>query len=293
MSEVTVLMTTLDAERTLPATLASIQAQTFTDWELLLMDGGSVDRTAQIASQASAADPRIRVVSGGRQLGRSERLNHLLDVARTPLFALMDADDIAYPQRLERQVDYLHRRAEVDLVGSAMLVFGRDGHPIGKRAAPLEHEEICARPWAGFRLFQPTWLGRADWFRRHRYSERADRCEDQDLLYRSYRTSMFANIDEPLLGYREERLVARKMIVGRWHWLRLTGAQLWREGQRGAALKLASNQFAKASADALALGVGLGHRLSRLRAGPMSDAEVKQWSQVWESLETRPLPQQA
>jgi glycosyltransferase involved in cell wall biosynthesis len=286
--EVTILMTVRNAERTLPVALASIRAQRFPDWELLLVDDGSEDRSAQIAAETAAADPRIRVIPGGSRRGLSVRLNQLLDVPRSPLIARMDADDVAYPQRLERQVAYLHGHPHVDLVGTAMLVFGVDGQAIGKRAAPVEHREICARPRAGFRLFHPTWLGRAEWFRRYRYSERALRCEDQDLLYRSHRTSLFANLDEPLLGYREERLIMRNLLVGRVNWTRVTGGQLWREGQHGQALQIAASQIAKASVDAIAVGTGLGHRLSPQRAGRMSARDAEEWRRVWESFEPEP-----
>lgn len=286
--EVTILMPMLNAERTLPAALASIRAQTFPDWELLLVDDGSEDRSAQIAAETAAADPRIRVMPGGSRHGLSAQLNRLLDVARSPLFARMDADDIAYPQRLECQVAYLHGHPQVDLVGAAMLVFGVEGQAIGKRAAPLEHREICAHPRAGFRLFHPTWLGRAEWYRRHRYSERVRRCEDQELLYRSHGTSVFANIDKPLLGYREEQLIMRNLLTGRLNWTRAIGGRLWRGGHRWHALQIAASQSAKASVDAISIGTGLGHRLLPQRAGRMSLREIKEWREVWESFDPAP-----
>ncbi len=284
---VAIIMTVLDSERTLPASLASLRAQTLTDWELLLVDDGSRDRSAQIIAEAALADPRIRVLPGGSRRGLSARLNELVDAADSPLLARMDADDIAYPKRLERQAAYLEAHAHVDLVGASMIVFGVDGHAIGKRAAPVGHHEITARPRAGFRLFHPTWLGRAEWFRRHRYSTRAVRCEDQDVLYRAHRTSVFANIGEPLLGYREERLVLRSLLAGRRTWVRVTGGRVWRERQRSAALALAASQIAKGSVDALAVASGLGHRLSPQRAGRMSAAEAQEWGRVWESLDPR------
>jgi glycosyltransferase involved in cell wall biosynthesis len=283
-------MTTLNAERTLPAALASLRAQTFADWELLVMDGASADRTGELASAAAAVDARIHVVPGGSGLGRSDRLNHLLDMAESPLLAIMDADDVAYPQRLERQVEYLLRHEEVDLVGSPLLVFGIEGRAIGKRSAPPAHAEICARPWAGFRLFQPTWLGRAEWFRTYRYSPNAVRCEDQDLLYRAYRSSVFANLGEPLLGYREERPMLRKLLRGRWYWTRLTAVRLCRERQLGAALELVGTQLAKATVDVLARAAGLDPHVSRLRVGPMSEAEAEEWHGVWYSLDPATPP---
>ncbi len=287
--EVTILMPMLNAERTLPVALVSIQAQTFPDWELLLADDGSEDRSAQIAAAAAAADSRIRVMPGGSRHGLAAQLNRLIDSARSPLLARMDADDIAYPQRLEHQVAYLHTNPQVDLVGAAMVVFGMEGQAIGKRAAPHGHCEICAHPRAGFRLFHPTWLGRAEWYRRHRYSERALRCEDQELLYRSHRTSVFANLDKPLLGYREEQLVMRSLLTGRLSWARSIGGRLWREGHRGNALQIAASQTAKASVDAIAIGTGLGHRLLPQRAGWMSLSEIELWRDVWESCNTAPM----
>lgn len=285
-SEVAILMPVLNAERTLPAALLSIQAQTFSDWELLVADDGSDDRSAQIATEAAAADARIRVMPAGSRRGLAAQLNRLIDLAHSPLLARMDADDIAYPQRLERQVIHLHANPRVDLVGAAMVVFGVDGQAIGKRAAPLGHRQICARPAAGFRLFHPTWLGRAEWYRRHRYSERAMRCEDQELLYRSHRTSVFANLDKPLLGYREEKLVMRSLLTGRLNWTKTIGGRLWREGYRGSALQIAVSQTAKASVDAIAIGTGLGHRLLPQRAGEMSLPEIEQWRDVWEPCNT-------
>lgn len=286
--EVTILMPILNAERTLPAALASIRTQTFPDWEMLLVDDGSEDLSAQIAAQAAAADPRIRVMAGGGRRGLSAQLNRLLDLARSPLLARMDADDVAYPQRLAHQVAYLHDHPQVDLVGAAMLVFGVDGQAIGKRVAPREHREICARPRAGFKLFHPTWLGRAAWFQRHRYSERANRCEDQELLYRAHRTSVLANIPEPLLGYREERLILRNLLTGRLNWTRAIGGRLWCDGHRGQALQIAASQSAKGSLDAISIGTGLGHRLLTQRAGRMSLREAQDWRQVWKSLDNAP-----
>ena len=63
----------------------------------------------------------------------------------------MDADDVAYPKRLERQLEYLERNAEVDLLGCGMLVFRDAGIARGRRIGPQTHDEICQRPTDGFR----------------------------------------------------------------------------------------------------------------------------------------------
>jgi glycosyltransferase involved in cell wall biosynthesis len=274
-------MSTFNAEGTLGAAVASLRSQTFSDWELLIVDDGSTDRSVDVAAQAAAADPRIRVLPDGGHRGLPARLNMLVDASSGPLYGRMDADDIAYPERLERQVEHLDSHPEVDLVGASMLVFGVGGKAIGKRHAPCTHHEICRRPASGFRLFHPTWLGRRDWFRRYRYAADAERCEDQDLLYRSYRHSVFANLPEPLLGYREERLVLKNLLLGRLNMARRTGRGLASEGRWGQAAATASTQAAKGFLDTLAVTTGLDHRLLRQRAGPLSSAEGDEWRSVW------------
>jgi len=114
----------------------------------------------------------------------------------------MDADDIAYPDRLERQVRSSNR-IRYRSAGSQMLIFGEDGAALGKRALPCDHQGIVANPAVSFGIGHPTWMGRSAWFRRYRYNPMAVRYEDVELLYRAYRESRFANLPEILHAYRE------------------------------------------------------------------------------------------
>jgi glycosyltransferase involved in cell wall biosynthesis len=276
-------MSVLNSERTLREAIASLRAQTVDDWHLLIADDGSTDRSVAIAEGAAASDGRISVTRGEHRLGTATRLNELIDHADSPLVARMDADDVSYPGRFERQLAFLDRRPDVDVVGSAVVVFGAGGAAIGKRAAPADHRDICARPASGFRLFHPTWLGRTEWFRRFRYDPAAERCEDQDLLYRAYRSSVFANVGEPLVGYREERLRLRQLLMGRSNLTRRSAGDLWQRGHRLAAAATVAEQLAKGGTDALAVTTGLDHRLLRHRARPLSDGERADWDGVWAS----------
>jgi glycosyltransferase involved in cell wall biosynthesis len=174
---VTVALQFFNACRTLWVAIRSIELQTFTDWELLLHDDGSTDGSSEIA--ASFADPRVKLVVGSKRRGRPACINDAIGAAQGRYFALMDGDDVAYPERLERQVAFLDRHAEVDLVGSPMLVFGAGGRALGKRAVPLAHAEICRRPWGGIPLWQPTFVGRLEWFRKHGYDPRRRRAQEE------------------------------------------------------------------------------------------------------------------
>ena len=281
---VTIAMSALNAELTVGAAIASVQAQTLRDWEMLVIDDGSTDRTVEVARAAAGGDARIRVMTDPVQRGTAKQLNQLVNIADTPVFARIDADDVAYPERLARQVEFLDENPEVDLVGSSLVVFGARGLPIGKRPAPPSHEQICARPQAGFPLFHPTWTGRIDWFRRYRYDTAAVRCEDQDLLHRSYRTSVFANLPEPLLGYREDHLRLRSLLLGLTNFTRRAAGAMWREGRRVAAAGAVGEQLAKAGLDTVAVTTRLDHRLLRHRARPLSEAEVADWRAVWSAV---------
>ena len=99
---VSVVLPFRDAAATLPAALDSIAAQTFADWEGLLIDDGSVDESAALARARAAEDRRWRVLTAGG--GIVDALNRGIAAARAPLIARMDADDIALPQRLAKQV---------------------------------------------------------------------------------------------------------------------------------------------------------------------------------------------
>jgi glycosyltransferase involved in cell wall biosynthesis len=278
---VTIAMPTRNAAATLPQAVASLRNQTHSHWNLIILDDGSTDETFQVARRAAADDSRISVVRKQSSHGIGARLNEILDMTESSLLARMDADDVAYPQRFERQVQYLKENPEVDLLGCAMLVFGSEGRAIGKRRVPTTHAEICRRPKAGFPLFHPTWMGRLDWFRRHRYRPAAMRHEDQDLLLRSYRTSVFANLQEPLLGYNEAQLILKNLLQGRINRTRAVAGMLWKEGHRAGAVGVVAEQFAKGSVDAFAISARLDHRLLRHRASPISEAELTAWQRVW------------
>ena len=276
---VTVALQFFNCRHTLEAAIRSIQLQTLADWEFLLHDDGSTDESARVAARFQ--DSRVRLITSSSRRGRPACINEAISAARGRYFALMDGDDIAYPDRLERQVAYLERHPEVDLVGSPVLVFGKGGDALGKRAVPLQHAEICRRPWAGFPLCQPTFVGRLEWFRRHRYDERMRRAQDQDLLLRSYTSSHFANVPEILVGYREETISLKKSLHARFHLVISFLREFSRQGRPELAARALTGQLLKGTVDAFAVVSGLGYRVLRHRARPLSDGEKAGWNEVF------------
>jgi glycosyltransferase involved in cell wall biosynthesis len=264
---------------TLGAALRSILNQTFSNWELILVDDGSTDETLHVAR--AHADPRIRVFADGLHLGLVERLNQAIDVSEGKYFARMDGDDVCYPERFERQVRYLEEHSDVDLLGCRVLAFKGNGLVLGTRRVPLSHGDICERPWAGFNLAHPTWVGRMQWFRRHHYRSDAVRCEDQDLLRRTYKASRFANLPNILVGYREESVSLRKNFASRYSICKSLLREAFEHRNYLAAARGVISQNLKALVDVFAVTTGLNYRVLRHRAIPVEESVKRRWAQVW------------
>ncbi len=277
---VSIVLPVFNGANTLAQALRSLLYQTYEDWELILMDDGSVDNTLSVAK--SYVDPRIRLIHDGINRGLPARLNQAIDLAQGKFFARMDADDIAWPDRLRRQVNFLLEQPEVDLVGAGALVFEGQGVVRGLFPLRTHHEEICRQPWSGFYLPHPTWMGRIEWFKRFRYRINAIRSEDQDLLLRSYKTSQFACLPDILLGYRQDVLPLKSVLMGRWSFTRAVLRQLATEKKYGPMGRVVLEQTAKATVDWLAIALGLKKLFHRHRALPMSDDRIiEEWRRCW------------
>jgi glycosyltransferase involved in cell wall biosynthesis len=271
-------MPVFNCEKTLGMAIRSILSQGYTNWELLLMEDGSSDRSLEVAR--SFVDPRISVFADGAHKGIAPRLREAVDMGKGEYFARMDGDDISYPQRLERQIGYLERHPEVDLLGCSMLIFNADGSALGIRLAPESHERICRHPWAGFQIGHPTWMGRTEWFRAHEYDAKAIGAEDQVLLLRSFSTSRFAGLPDILCGYREDRLVLRKILRSRYTFAIAVLREFFERGNYFIALGGVLQQCLKALTDTFAITTGLNYRILGHRAASFDQLELQRWEKV-------------
>ncbi|HEY9640572.1 MAG TPA: glycosyltransferase family A protein [Coleofasciculaceae cyanobacterium] len=268
-----------NCEKTLKPALQSIVNQTYQNWELLLIDDGSSDRTVEIAR--SFHDPRIQIIVDGLHKNLATRLNQAVALGRGKYFARMDGDDIAYPKRLEIQVQYLEEHLDVDLVGSGIIIFGKAGQPFGINCSITSHAEICRSPRSGLYLTHPTWIGKMDWFRQNPYRTYTIRMEDQDLLLHTYQTSHFACIPEALLGYRNEALSLKKILIGRYDFSIALIEKAVVEKQY-LFLVGVLEQAIKSLIDIFAVVTGLEKVILRHRFGKKIDTtHLIEWQQVW------------
>jgi glycosyltransferase involved in cell wall biosynthesis len=263
-----------NARDTLKFAIRSMVWQTYPDWELILLDDGSTDGSAQILRLFE--DPRIRLFGESVCRGLPVRLNQGIALAKGEYIARMDADDIAFPERFARQVSYLQEHPEVNLLATAVLLVDANSQAMGHLAAGLSHEAICHRPWHGFSMPHPTWMGRTDWFRKNSYDELALKAQDQSLLYRTYRTSRFAGLPDVLLGYRYTELSARKTLAARYHFMRTLAAG---GDNKHTLTGLIGHGFA-AARDLAGIALGMGSYVINARVQTADAQVLAQWDEL-------------
>jgi glycosyltransferase involved in cell wall biosynthesis len=206
---VSVLMATRDAAGTIDECLESLSAQTFQDFELVVMDDGSADGTPERIAARGEADSRIRL-RRGRRRGRGNALNAGLELCRAPIVARMDADDRMRPRRLERQLEFFAADPGLDAVGSQVCAFPRRMLGKGMREylrwqnACLTHEEIAHDIYLESPLTQPSVSFRRDVVRALGGYRDGDFPEDYELWLRLVHAGCrLGKCPEVLLDWRQ------------------------------------------------------------------------------------------
>jgi glycosyltransferase involved in cell wall biosynthesis len=284
---VTVGIPFYNARQTLADAVRSVFAQTFADWELILVDDGSTDGGLDVAR--SVNDSRVQVVSDGRNLGLSARLNQIVHLARGEYHARMDADDLTHPGRLEAQLGFLTRQPEVDVVGTGMLILDEAGLPVAKRLPPMDISPYTVLRKGAFA--HATIMGRVDWFRKNPYDSAFDGCEDRELWLRSFARSRFANLPECYYFCSEHSSFSLRKYAARCR----TNAKCYRKhapglAGRGTAFVLASREELKPVIYTVATALGLEKRLISRRSQPLSSEERERAMEVLLSVRGTALP---
>ncbi|WP_233829205.1 glycosyltransferase family 2 protein [Paraburkholderia sp. ZP32-5] len=205
MAAVTVLIPARNAEQTLAETLQSLVNQTFKDFEVVLVDDASTDRTAEIA-QSFQSRLEIRILSPGTHLGAAGAANFGLRVIESAYIARIDADDIAMPTRLEKQVSFLEANPHVDVLGTGMELFSeQSGGEVRLSIKPEDDASIKTALIQICSLSNGSAMFRKSFFYDVGvYDARLVVAEDYDLWCRgALLGKRYANLAEPLTRYRQ------------------------------------------------------------------------------------------
>ena len=196
---VTIGLPFYNAEKYLALAIESVLQQTYTDWELLLLDDGSTDNSLSIAQSYAQKDSRIKVISDGKNKNLATRLNELPSLAQGLYLARMDADDIMLPARIERQLAVLKAHPEIDVLGTNAYIIN-DENAVTSTRYPITPKNTLTRVKS---FIHPTIIAKKQWFLENPYDTKALRMEDAELWYRTHSKYHFVRLNEPLMFYRE------------------------------------------------------------------------------------------
>jgi glycosyltransferase involved in cell wall biosynthesis len=264
--KVSVVIPVYNRARYIGEAIASILAQSLRDFELIVVDDGSSDGTPEAVERIR--DPRIRLVRNAGNLGIPQTRNRGLQEARGEYIAWLDSDDLALPQRLQVQVDFLDQAPGISLVGSWAGTVNDSGRWLPRyKVLPTRPEEVGARLLLRCPILQYSMMGRAEILKELGYREDFPVCQDFDLFVRLFERHGLANLP---------RLLVRR----RFHAGRVTREK--GELVKAMNLQIAARQIEALGIDAEPEDLERHFRLPRLnKQGATPDLEFLEWAEDW------------
>jgi len=203
-------MTVFNAGTFLREAVQSILDQTFSEFDFIIADDGSTDRSREYLT--NLADPRIRFFPLGH-VGRAAALNFAVFHTSAPLVAFADADDVASPHRLQLQYDALQNDPAIDAVSSWYQMIDEEGNLIGEKRLPTSHEEIVQlMPVQCSMCFPAALIRKEIVVQAGPFDEKLSAAIDYDFWLRILDLARFANLPMSLMKFR----ISPQSISGRF-----------------------------------------------------------------------------
>ena len=198
---VTVITPAYNAEKFIVEAIDSVLNQTYKEFEYIIIDDCSTDKTLKIAQTYAKKDKRVRVYKNEKNLGIAGNRNKGVSLAKGKYIMWQDADDISISDRMENQVNILEKNKDMGIVGGALLFFDEKGEH-GRREYPTNDLELRKIIYRYSPVAQPAAMIRKsilDECGEYKYPP----TEDLDMSFRIGRISKFANLDKIVIKYRE------------------------------------------------------------------------------------------
>jgi len=210
--KVTIAIPFYNAEKFLAEAIKSVFAQSFQDWELLLIDDGSTDNSLAIAK--SVQDDRVRVIADGKNKRLAGRLNEVSHWAKYDYILRMDADDLMMPNRIEKQLKLLINN-DADIVTTGVYSVLNNLKLIGVRGMNYNSatfDDIISKKVG---ITHAALLAKKSWYLRNQYDDTLSIAQDLDLWLRSSKSNdlKIISIKDPLYIYREENNVTKDKLL--------------------------------------------------------------------------------
>lgn len=199
--KVSVILAVKNGDLFLKDAIKSILVQTFKNYEFLIIDDNSIDKTPEILK--SFKDPRIKIFTNQKHLGLTKSLNIALKKAKGEFIARMDTDDVSKPERLKTELEFLEKNPKIALVGSWVDLINSQGQKLSTKKLPIKYSEIKKNLIKANQFYHPTLMIRKNVLKTIGfYDEKYQYSQDYELVLRIASKYTVANIPKPLLYYR-------------------------------------------------------------------------------------------
>lgn len=202
--KISVIMALYNSEEYVESAICSVLKQTFSNFELIIVNDASTDNSLEVVKNIAEKDHRIIIIDLQKNIGVSNARNLALDKAKGKFIAIMDSDDVCRPDRLEVQIDFLEKNLDYGVCGSWLQILNNNGEQEIWRS-PIDHFDILAHQLFYNAIYNPTVMIRASVLRESNiiYDKSYIVAEDYKLWYSLHKICKFKIIPKVLLLYRK------------------------------------------------------------------------------------------
>ena len=268
------MMPVYNGRRMIEASIKSLLNQTFTDWECIIVNDGSTDGTDEYL--ATLTDPRFRVVTLDNNHGRANARETALNLASGEFLAMLDADDIYHPEKLERQVRALRENPDIALIGCSICSFGTKSKLTYKR--PVMPGIFAFDGIIPSHASSMLRMSRAQLFH---YNLLLDYSEDVDFLRQYLEGQKYMNTEDVLYYYSEIDSVTKKKLIAYYKNGIRHGLS---KGKAG--LSLLVKNMLKLTVGTILYPFISVESILKKRGVPLSDVELKEYESIVQTLIT-------
>jgi len=201
---VSVVMPVYNPGKFLGPAIESILNQTYRNLELICVDDGSTDGSFEVLKKYEKRDKRVRVYKNRKNMGIGYTANKLSKLTKGDFVARMDADDIAFPERIEKQVEFLTDNPKVVVVGGQCEVIDELGKVVGEKIFPIEQQYVYWQMFCSMAYQQPTMMVNKKLLPKNYvwYQNKYHPCDDLDFAFRAFKYGKVVNLADYVLQYR-------------------------------------------------------------------------------------------
>ncbi len=204
MPLISVIMPVYNAGNFLVDSIESILKQTYDNFEFIIVDDGSTDNSWQIIKDYAKEDSRIKSFKNKKNLGVSVTSNFAISKTKGKYIARMDADDVSFPTRFKKQLNFLQKNKDTIAVGGQCIVIDEQNQIIGRKRFPTKHEKLKKMIFKAVPIQQPSLMINTsllpndfNW-----YSPACTSAEEIDVLFKLMKFGQIANLNDWVLFYR-------------------------------------------------------------------------------------------